>query len=1399
MSPRSPLPGTPSASRQVRRILLCYSIFLFFSLTFTEIAGALERPVWLKRKFPVLVVEDKLWIGTPSGLYQYHADEDTWTVYGIHSGMPSGDVSILMWDGDYLWAATEKGLAYGDIKLNRWMAFTAENGLPGGNILSIARQGDYVWIGTDHGAARFDRLIEEWERFDMERGLPDSTVYDIAVDGDIVYLATGKGIAEYDTRFEQWRYFGIREGLAADAVRFIHQTAEFLWLFTDGGLSRFNKSLRSIQSYTDNPALCYDMIRDFAVDGDRLWLATSDGVLIYDPANDLWRPYLEESNLPSRSVRAFAFSGDQRWFVTDSGVAVFDETRKTWRHVDRSHGLSADSYEAAAVYGDRTFLVNDKSIDYFRPLDNRWYVYPLAGAAVTKERRTPYLSLDRERGSFVQLGDNLRLGMGGSRFTYRRLRIYDRDLDAGITDVTGESAHRGDLKGQVSLPGDRTINGFYNDTDFSRTLYGVRYRGNRDDAVQELNWGDVRYEQGLSKLVPSIDVFGVSTRVETGAKTERFKRSLISARGVSGEKTTGFETDFFTGNYTASGITIRDVDYIHNRYFRVGGGTDGIIDEGSVTVYVDDNDPGTNTPNTLAGLSLGGVIGDFDRYRPLLDYRLDCARGVIEFLAPLSGGATAIVTGTSQGIPFERLLTGPGNTVRILENRYFTGGMSIIPESFTVELFDAVGSHISLAGYGLDGNGDGRVDPEFIDYTTGILAFPAPRPFPSAVYDPVEPVSSYTLVFRFESEITTFSLSRTNLVRGSETCTVDGEVLTPGEDYVLDYTSGTLLIIKEGIVAEDSEIEVRYGYYRDSTEKFNYAAAGFGPSDNLRMDVAYFSFDGERHRGYMDNYSGLDWFGEYRWRAGGLDFKLTPEAARTTGGSREGNAFNMRGDVSSQRLRFYAEEESYDEGYTPLYEPEFQLGRLGDRTAFGATVYPMDHVDVSAQWSRKRTTSGRGVEDNMGGKVLVSVPSYPVISLSARRRELDDVLLDSRKNTVKGDIEYELPGDLVRRLSLRSVRLYGVWRRSRDEQADNPEITAENGSARTYDNRYARVDVSPMNLVQISTYYRGRMSWADGGEPVNRKEKVYLDATVDRLQGLNLNMRSQGEIEERYPLPGSSPRDVTLYRSLQSSLRVFPGRWAAMMSPFSFEFNYQPSWRGRLQNSETHFGSLDRFWRTADGEDLVSDERFRLHQIRGEWRPVASLFFYAGLDTYDIISRELDSALKTEITRINQKMEYRPTMFSLVTLQYVRDNERKAGVSSTVRDNGLVWVDNRWSERFQTKVNLSYQREERLTGAIIDRIRTFTPLLGFTYRHRKKSSGSTNIELRDDISLTVLRDDSYMFANHSNGYGNTFAIDCYPASVFVFRLRVVTEYKNRLIGGGDALSMRFDARMTAQF
>jgi len=491
--------------------ILIISIFIFLT-TATNIFPQTNK-YWLKREFPHIIAENYLWIGTPKGLYQYHYEEDSYSVYGEHNGLPSNNIQLLQWDGEFLWVATPNGLAFGDIKLNKWLSYSTANGLPSNTIFTIAFQADYVWIGTDKGAARFDKLIQEWEIFTTEDGLSDSTVYDIEVDGDLVYFATANGLTEYDVNFEKWRYYGTKQGIASDTIRFIYQTTDYLWLFTDQGLSRFSKKLHSTISFTDDPRLKYPMIKDLLADNEQFWLATQDGVLIYDPGNNTWRNFQEEINLPSRSVNTISFSQNKRWFATGEGVAVLDETNKSWQRFDQTHGLTSEIYQAIAAFRGFTFLIDENAIDYFKPLENRWYNYALKDVAAMGSEKARFISLDKEKGSFVQFSPDVRFSLSGTRFTFRHQRKYDYQFDSQQSTESAENINRGDFKAQLSLPKDRTINGFYNNTDFSQVLYGVRYKGIKGDLIQEINWGDVRYEQGKNNLVPSIGVFGSSARI----------------------------------------------------------------------------------------------------------------------------------------------------------------------------------------------------------------------------------------------------------------------------------------------------------------------------------------------------------------------------------------------------------------------------------------------------------------------------------------------------------------------------------------------------------------------------------------------------------------------------------------------------------------------------------------------------------------------------------------------------------------------------------------------------------------------------------------------------------------------------------------------------------------------
>ena len=1363
----------------------------------------------MQYRFPRLIVEENLWIGTPRGLYQYHADEDTWAIYGEHTGLPSNQIQILQYDGEFLWVITPGGISAGDIRLNKWLTYTKENGLPSNTVLCIGFQEDYVWIGTDRGAARFDKLIQEWEWFRTGEGLPDSTVRDLVVDGDLVYFATDRGLAEYDVNFEKWRTYPIRKADADLRIRYIYPTTEFLWLFTDEGPVRFSKELRSTQSFFEFDELKYAGIRDLVVDAERFWAATSNGVLIYDPDNNLWRHFQEEVHLPDLSVRAMAFDAGSRWFATDRGVAVFDEKVKSWQYHGTAQGLTAETYEAVAVHAGRTFFINEETVDYYMPQENRWRVYPLQDVAAAAGRKTPYVSLDQEKGSFVQFTPDVRLGLSGSRYTYQYTRSLEYRWDTRHTLDQTRHAHRRDMKAQLTLPGGRTVNGFYDDTDFSQTFYGVRYKGKKGDLIQEVNWGDVSYEQGKRQILPSIGIFGSSARLEAGPKTERYGRSLVSFTGWSGEKTTGQETEFFRGNLRSGTTSIGDIDFIRNTFFRwdtAGAATH--LDEGSERIYVDDGNSETNTANTMEGMVFGDITGDFDLLHPWVDYAVDLKERVIRLTKPVSETAAVVLRAASGGKPLERVLKTPDGSYFQRVNRYFVGAMEILPYSFRLEIVGQAGEAYRLSDFNIDGDHDGRVDPDWIDYRRGILSFPVSQPFPSSVYDPENPVSVYRMNIEYETELTTFQLAHRHLIRGSETVMVDGDLLNAGEDYVLDYTGGTLLILKQGVVAEDSEIEVRYDYYRDSEERFHLAGLDLGLSDRTLVGVHGFAFDPDTARGSGQQVKGVQVFGEFKGNVAGMDFKITPEFARSHGGAGIASSMHVRSDLSSQRVRVFSEFEKIDDEFQTLFPRRFQLGKMANRIAAGATVLPNDFLDISADWYRQQTpvTTERNTykEVNVRGRVLLSAPSLPAVSLSIRHRTLDGEGFQSTKETVRGELDYQVPRKFLNKLSLKSMRLYGVWRRSREDVAPVNDTTALGSTDKTYDNHYVRFEFSPMNLVQINAYYRGESvkmggETEDTGSPISRRQRWFLDATVDRIRGINMNLRYQDEVTEQLSPSDAKTTNVSQNRSFQSNIRFFPGQWVGFLNPFTFEFNYQPNWRGHLRNFDSGLSLKERFWRISDSDAADAFEDNAMVQFRGEWRPTAFLLFYTGIESYRIATKELDSELQTDVRRLHSKVEVRPSTRSLITMQYFQNIEETPGYSRTTRYNPMLWLENRWTESLQTKFNLTYIQEERRLGKLVESNRNVTPLLGLTYRIRKRGSRRASAEFRNDLSASFYRSRGMAVDLRQNTYSNALAIDVFPTSILMIRFRLTTIYRDELQSDADKLSTTMEVRLTAQF
>jgi len=186
----------------------------------------------------------------------------------------------------------------------------------------------------------------------------------------------------------------------------------------------------------------------------------------------------------------------------------------------------------------------------------------------------------------------------------------------------------------------------------------------------------------------------------------------------------------------------------------------------------------------------------------------------------------------------------------MLRNVYYLGSRNIDPEGFEVKIFydtpsgndeESLGSDSYLEIFGLDRfdlNGDQNPDniiddnPNFLRLGEGELEFPSLKPFADSTafdgYDLYLPVDKHvTKMYNsmIQSEIANDSKfyiqvkskNRSanydlgfNVIEGSEEVMLNGRRLVKDTDYIIDYFSGKLTILREEATNPSANVEVNY-------------------------------------------------------------------------------------------------------------------------------------------------------------------------------------------------------------------------------------------------------------------------------------------------------------------------------------------------------------------------------------------------------------------------------------------------------------------------------------------------------------------------------------------------------------------------------------------------------------
>jgi len=290
--------------------------------------------------------------------------------------------------------------------------------------------------------------------------------------------------------------------------------------------------------------------------------------------------------------------------------------------------------------------------------------------------------------------------------------------------------------------------------------------------------------------------------------------------------------------------------------------------DGSVRIFIDD---GKVDPNDITGYDLqGNEYKFYELTDPINDFFIDYLNApfMIEFLTGIANNyRIGVIYEERSGKKWGSWEQGQDLTVKMIKldynvgpdnlpqalwgyqfkNIYSLGAKDIDSKGFEVKIFyyppgsggeaeyGIVDSNNVLHKFidilGLDTNGDGIVNgnDETVDLEKGLITFREWEPFQPhwfsefssnlgnpMVYSELNPdptdddYNPFYISVKMNKVGSTINLGHINIIEGSEKVYVDGELMTKGVDYDIDYFSGTVRL--KGAAAEDPNATVKVDF-----------------------------------------------------------------------------------------------------------------------------------------------------------------------------------------------------------------------------------------------------------------------------------------------------------------------------------------------------------------------------------------------------------------------------------------------------------------------------------------------------------------------------------------------------------------------------------------------------------
>jgi ligand-binding sensor domain-containing protein len=377
----------------------------------------------------ISVGEDCVWVGTASGLAEYHKSDNSWLEYKAlmtREPLREDSISNIEFDGHYVWFSNWSDSHNGaivrfDRRTNTWQWFSRETILRDAEAKSMTQirrivvDDDAVWFATDYGILRYDKEDNTWQHFTTEDGLADNNINHIACGDSVVWVSywsttqlTGAEISKYDKKSQKLETVQIQHLVyEREYVYSIAADGDDVWIsLSSSGVRKINRDGKQTV-YTKKDGLDQNFVEWITVDGDEIWFAHrsrgrggGSSVTRYKKATDEWEIYSSNDVLNEDSIDRITATERYVWIIyhwSEGGVTVYDKKMDGWSTIkprgDR-HGWRSE-IEDIVEDGDYMWIGTDgDGVKRFHMASGTWTTFDYSTGLLMNDVNDHSLKVD---------------------------------------------------------------------------------------------------------------------------------------------------------------------------------------------------------------------------------------------------------------------------------------------------------------------------------------------------------------------------------------------------------------------------------------------------------------------------------------------------------------------------------------------------------------------------------------------------------------------------------------------------------------------------------------------------------------------------------------------------------------------------------------------------------------------------------------------------------------------------------------------------------------------------------------------------------------------------------------------------------------------------------------------